>query len=626
MSSQHPDQPATLQDAFNALGVQLFRMLQPGELRVVCSIAMVHRSAEIWIQVFGPDGDQQSAEGTFRIVAPTTELATAAGWLRRHSYEQDRGTWFTAQVRVGADGAASIRTWPNDPPRIDDIEPIAWLEDLEAFPRSPEHIPAWLAERVDEARRARDAQDGWSAAVALDLGGVKTALSAEDTDDEDETGRSAGGSDADPDAEHDAEPDFLSLIRDAVDADPTDLSLRISLVELLLERSPQVAQLEIEKLPGLGANAQTVMVLRARAAAALARRRPQEASPTPASASAPLVPGIATTPGAPAAPAATGHAPTPAPPSDAEPIAAAVGSDDEGAPVWDVERPSVTLADVAGLTEVKAHLEASFLAPMRNPEMARLFGKAPRGSLLMYGPPGCGKTFIARAIAGELGASFVHATLADLMGQYFGESEKAIHALFETARASRPCVIFIDEFDAIGGRRTSASSPSAQALRMVTSQLLEEFDGVDASNDGIYVLAATNRPWDVDPALRRPGRLDRTVLILPPDAPAREAIIRIGLRDKPAADIDATELAGRTEQFSGADLAYVVDSAIERAFMESLASGIPRMITTFDLDAAASQITPSTRSWFEQIKPVLEYGVDDGTFAQLRSYLKQHRI
>lgn len=244
----------------------------------------------------------------------------------------------------------------------------------------------------------------------------------------------------------------------------------------------------------------------------------------------------------------------------------------------------------------------------------------------MYGPPGCGKTFIARAIAGELGAGFVHATLADIMGEFFGQSEKAIHALFEAARAARPCVIFIDEFDAIGGRRTSGSGAASQSLRMITSQLLEEFDGVDASNDGIYVLAATNRPWDIDPALRRPGRLDRTVLILPPDEPAREAIIRIGLRDKPAADVDPTELARRTEQFSGADLTYVVDSAVEQAFMDSLQSGVPRMITTYDLDVAASRVVPSTRTWFEQIKPVLEYGVDDGTFSQLRSYIKQHRI
>nr|WP_237488924.1 ATP-binding protein [Microbacterium sp. TL13] len=243
----------------------------------------------------------------------------------------------------------------------------------------------------------------------------------------------------------------------------------------------------------------------------------------------------------------------------------------------------------------------------------------------MYGPPGCGKTFIARAIAGELDANFVHATLADIVRPHFGETEQAIHSLFEAARAARPCVVFIDEFDAIGGRRSSGSS-SAQSLRMFTSQLLEEFDGVDADNDGVYILAATNRPWDIDPALRRPGRVDRTVLVLPPDEPARRAIIEIALRDKPAASVDAGDLARRTTEFSGADIAYIVDQAVETAFTESVASGVPRMIGTADLERAAARIIPSTREWFEQIKPVLEYGVDDGTFGQLRTYLKRHRI
>ncbi|MDQ1169260.1 SpoVK/Ycf46/Vps4 family AAA+-type ATPase [Microbacterium proteolyticum] len=186
-------------------------------------------------------------------------------------------------------------------------------------------------------------------------------------------------------------------------------------------------------------------------------------------------------------------------------------------------------------------------------------------------------------------------------------------------------MVFIDEFDAIGGRRSSGGS-SAQSLRMFASQLLEEFDGVDADNDGVYILAATNRPWDVDPALRRPGRIDRTVLVLPPDQPARLAIVENALRDKPAAAVDARELARRTEEFSGADIAYVVDRAIETAFTESVASGVPRMIGTADLEQAATKVVPSTREWFEQIKPVLEYGVDDGTFGQLRAYLKRHHI
>ncbi|MFZ8758196.1 ATP-binding protein [Microbacterium sp. HMH0099] len=388
--------------------------------------------------------------------------------------------------------------------------------------------------------------------------------------------------------------DFVEIIKAAVAADPENVGLRIDLVELLLQQDLNEAQRQIEHLSSLRANSATLDVLGARLAAARLRsQRPSDAAATPAA--SPETPRLRIT------------------------------ADDVERPVWDVEHPAVTLADVAGLEDVKRHLEGAFLLPMRNPQMARMFGKAPRGSLLVYGPPGCGKTFIARAIAGELQAGFVHATLADIVRPHFGETEQSIHSLFEAARAARPCVVFIDEFDAIGGRRTSGSS-SAQSYRMLASQLLEEFDGVEADNDGIYILAATNRPWDVDPALRRPGRIDRTVLVLPPDEPARLAIVQNALRDKPAAAVDARELARRTAEFSGADIAYVVDQAIESAFTESVASGVPRMIGTADLERAAANTVPSTREWFEQIKPVLDYGVDDGTFAQLRSYIKAHRI
>ena len=444
--------------------------------------------------------------------------------------------------------------------------------------------------------------------------------------------------------------DFVDIIRAAVAADPGNLGLRVDLVELLLQDHLDEAAVEIERVAERGANAATVSVLRARLAAARLRagQTPDATPGAGAAGAAPAGPASAPPPPAPWAtpPAATPPAATPpgatppaatppaatTPPAPAAPDAPAddpplvgIAAEQVEKPVWDVERPAVTLADVAGLDEVKQHLNGAFLLPMRNPEMARMFGKAARGSLLMYGPPGCGKTFIARAIAGELEANFVHATLADLVRPHFGETEQAIHSLFEAARAARPCVIFIDEFDAIGGRRTSGGS-SSQYLRMFASQLLEEFDGVDADNDGIYILAATNRPWDVDPALRRPGRLDRTVLVLPPDEPARIAIVENTLRDKPVAAVDVREVARRTAEFSGADIAYVVHQAIEAAFTESVASGIPRMIGTADLERAAARVVPSTREWFEQIKPVLEYGVDDGTFGQLRAYLKRHRL
>jgi len=241
----------------------------------------------------------------------------------------------------------------------------------------------------------------------------------------------------------------------------------------------------------------------------------------------------------------------------------------------------------------------------------------------MYGPPGCGKTYIAKAIAGDLGASFIHVTLADLLSKYIGDSEKAIQSIFRDARSAAPCVIFFDEFDALGGKRIFSGGRS-QSMRMLVTQLLEELDGVTSENDGVYFLAATNRPWDIDPALRRPGRIDKTVLVLPPDAVARAAILQADLAGKPTSGVDVIGVAAATEGFSGADIAQVAKSALQQSLQASMASGEVVPVATEALLAAAATLTPSTTSWFDQVAPVLEYGTDDGTFDQLRSYRVQH--
>jgi SpoVK/Ycf46/Vps4 family AAA+-type ATPase len=295
----------------------------------------------------------------------------------------------------------------------------------------------------------------------------------------------------------------------------------------------------------------------------------------------------------------------------------------EGAPAFDerdVQRSNVTLADVGGMREVKERLESAFLAPLRNPELRALYGKSLRGGLLMYGPPGCGKTFLARAVAGELGASFVSVGLSDILGQFMGDSERNVRELFQLARRQAPTVLFIDEIDAIGQRRSLARQ---NGMRGVVVSLLEELDGLGSDNEGVFVLAATNQPWDVDPALRRPGRLDRTLLVLPPDAEARQAILRHHLAGRPVEGVDLAALAAATEGFSGADLAYVCELASESALLESSRSGVPRLIGMDDLRRGVAQITPSTAPWLESARNVVRFGEDDGTFAQLREYLRQ---
>jgi SpoVK/Ycf46/Vps4 family AAA+-type ATPase len=237
---------------------------------------------------------------------------------------------------------------------------------------------------------------------------------------------------------------------------------------------------------------------------------------------------------------------------------ASAGIDEADA--YDAEHTGLKLADVAGMTEVKARLEAAFLAPMRNPELRRLYGKSLRGGLLLYGPPGCGKTFIARAVAGELGARFIAVSFADIIDMFVGQSERNIHELFEIARRNAPCVLFLDEVDAIGQKRSQLRHTP---MRSAVNQLLLELDDISGNNEGVFLLAATNHPWDVDSALRRPGRFDRTLLVLPPDGAAREGVFRYHLKDRPVAGIDLGKLAKQTDGYSGADIAHICETAAE---------------------------------------------------------------
>ena len=298
--------------------------------------------------------------------------------------------------------------------------------------------------------------------------------------------------------------------------------------------------------------------------------------------------------------------------------------DDRNEPAgWEVERTGVCLADVGGMIEVKKRLEASFLAPMRNPELRQLYGKSLRGGLLLYGPPGTGKTFIARAIAGEMGAGFLSVTLTDILDHYMGISENNLHRIFQKARNNAPCVLFLDEIDALGIKRSLTRN---SGMRSVVNQLLEELDGVDNNNEGVYVLAATNAPWDIDPALRRPGRLDRTLLVLPPDEPARATILHTHLRERPVEGINLQILARMTEGLTGADLSHVCDSAAEKALLDSVRTGRPRFMNMQDMYAAIKEIRPSTGPWFETARTVVEYADTSGEYADLREWMKRHNM
>ena len=290
---------------------------------------------------------------------------------------------------------------------------------------------------------------------------------------------------------------------------------------------------------------------------------------------------------------------------------------------WDAEFPTLRLEDVGGMEEVKRRLNVAFIGPLRNPEVLRAYGKAVRGGLLLYGPPGCGKTFIARATAGEIGARFMPIGLNDVLSMWLGESERHLHELFEAARRNAPCVLFFDELDAIGQRR---SQMRHSAGRNVVNQLLAEMDGVGNVNEGVFVLGATNHPWDVDSALLRPGRFDRLALVLPPDEPARVAILRHHLKGRPVTDVDLDRLAARTDGFSGADLAHLCDTAVEYALEESLSGGAVRQVTDRDLERALKELRPSTRAWFETARNFVLFANDGGLYDDLQTYMRRRRL
>jgi SpoVK/Ycf46/Vps4 family AAA+-type ATPase len=288
--------------------------------------------------------------------------------------------------------------------------------------------------------------------------------------------------------------------------------------------------------------------------------------------------------------------------------------------VVDIENSHIQLADVAGMEKVKRRLNVAFLAPLKNPEMMKLYGKSLRGGLLLYGAPGCGKTFIAKAVAGELGAHFISVGLSDVLDMWIGSSEKNIHSIFERARRNSPCVLFFDEIDALGRKRSLTRTTSHGAI----SQLLAELDGISETNDGIFVLAATNHPWDVDTALRRPGRLDRTVLVLPPDEPARRGVLELHLKDRPVdASVNVNEIAKNTAEYSGADLAHLVESAAELAMESSLDTGNVRSISQVDFKNAMREVRPSTRQWFEIAKNYAVFANEGGLYDDLLEHLRE---
>jgi AAA+ superfamily predicted ATPase len=285
---------------------------------------------------------------------------------------------------------------------------------------------------------------------------------------------------------------------------------------------------------------------------------------------------------------------------------------------WFLQKPDVNFSHVGGMQKVKQEIAMKIIEPLRNPDLFAAFGKKAGGGILLYGPPGCGKTFIAKATAGEIDAKFISIGLHDILDMWMGNSEKNLHEIFEVARRNAPCVLFIDEVDAMGASRTDMKG---NVLRHVINQFLAELDGVASSNEGVLVLAATNAPWNVDAAFRRPGRFDRVVFVAPPDKAARTQMLEGLLHNKPVGKIDLAKIAGITENYSGADLKAVVDIAAEDKLQASMALGAIQPIETKDLQKAAKEHRATTLEWLASARNYALYANESGLYNDILQYL-----
>lgn len=284
-----------------------------------------------------------------------------------------------------------------------------------------------------------------------------------------------------------------------------------------------------------------------------------------------------------------------------------------------MEKPALKFEDVGGMKRVKDEISMKIIQPLKNPDLYKAYGKKIGGGILLYGPPGCGKTFIAKATAGEINAKFISIGLHDILDMWIGNSEKNLHEIFELARKNAPCVLFFDEVDAIGASRSDLRQ---SAMRHVINQFLAELDGVETNNEGVLILAATNAPWSVDPAFRRPGRFDRIIFVEPPDAIAREEILRSLLKEKPAEVIDTKKVADQIPDFSGADIKALIDIAVEEKLRESMAIGTIQPITTKDLLKAGRIQKPTTLEWFSSARNYALYANESGLYDEILRYLK----
>lgn len=280
---------------------------------------------------------------------------------------------------------------------------------------------------------------------------------------------------------------------------------------------------------------------------------------------------------------------------------------------------TVRFADIAGMEALKKTLRIRIIEPFLRPGLFERFKKKAGGGVLLYGPPGCGKTMIARAIATECSASFTAIGISDVLNMWIGQSERNLAEVFDKARSERPAVLFFDELDALAYSRSKANSDHT---RTVVNEFLNQLDGAGARNEGILVLGATNMPWDVDEAMKRPGRFDRQVFVPPPDEAARIAMLRMKLLDVPISSLAFETIGRATEGFSGADIDGIIELAKESALSREIETGAAVSLNQSDMDFALGEASPTTVDWLKTARNLVKFGGARGTYKDIETYLR----
>jgi len=278
--------------------------------------------------------------------------------------------------------------------------------------------------------------------------------------------------------------------------------------------------------------------------------------------------------------------------------------------------------NVVGLEKVKAELRRDILYHLKHGDLAREYGLSLKGGIMMFGPPGCGKTFITKAVAGEAEVNFIEAKISDIYDMWVGSEAKALKHLFAKARKSTPCILFFDEMELLGGNRESTGHHvwARQAL----NAFLTEVDGATNNNEGILIIGATNAPWLVDPALKRNGRLGKFIYVPPPDTSMREGLFKMYLAGRPLdGDIDYAKLAAASGECNAADIPAICNEAAKLAWEDSIISGVKRKISMVDMQASLKKETYNMKEWFQNVKQHMAIETNKSLYSELNDSLKQ---